>query len=351
MNNVEILVTGGNGGDGKVNFRREKFVPFGGPDGGDGGDGGNVYIAADRGVTTLGQFRRKKRFRAASGGDGGKKKMHGANGDDLLIMVPVGTLIHSKENEQEVLLADLDQHSRKVLAARGGSGGLGNIHFTTARNKAPRVATKGEPGEERCLVLDMRLIADVGIIGYPNVGKSTLLTALSNAKPRIADYPFTTREPALAVVEAGMKTFVLAEIPGLINGAHLGRGLGHDFLRHVERTKVLLHLLDGSSPSVIDDMKNLNRELALYKSSLAQKRQLVAVNKIDLPDVKVRLPEISRMFDSMEITAFFISAVTGQGVPDLLSAVAEMTDMVIKEEAASEAPLAVFRPKPKVRRS
>jgi len=351
VDKVEIIVGGGNGGDGVVSFRREKFVPFGGPDGGDGGTGGSVYIAADRSITTLRQFRRKKRFKAAPGKRGGRQKRHGAKGDDLLIVVPLGTVIFRKEDEQEVLLADLSQQGQKVLVAKGGNGGLGNVHFATARNQAPRVATKGELREEFCLTLDLKLIADVGIIGYPNVGKSTLLAAVSKAKPKIADYPFTTREPVLGVVEVGIKTFVIAEIPGIIDDAHLGKGLGHDFLRHAERTKVLLHLLDGSSPTLIDDMNNLNRELNLFKPSLAQKPQLVAVNKIDLPQVQARLPDVKQLFSSLGVVVFFVSAVAKLGVPELLSAVVEVMDRASKEQTESEMPIVVFRPKPRIKRS
>jgi len=350
VDRVEIIVKAGDGGDGVAGFRREKFVPFGGPDGGDGGAGGNVYITTDRGVSTLGEFRHKRRFKAAAGKNGGKQKRHGARGDDLVIMVALGTIISLEEEGQEVLLADLSQQGQKVLVAKGGNGGLGNPHFATARNQAPRIATKGGRGEERRLILDLKLIADVGLIGYPNVGKSTLLAAMSKAKPKIADYPFTTCEPVLGVAEVGMKTFVVAEIPGLIDGAHLGRGLGHDFLRHVERTRVLLHLLDGSSPSVTDDMNNLNTELALYEPTLAQKRQIVAVNKIDLAEVQARLPELKQTLGSVGVTVFFISAVTRQGVPELLCAVAEMVDMAGEEETISDKPLQVFRPKPKARR-
>ena len=350
VNKVEIIVKSGDGGDGIASFRHEKFVPFGGPDGGDGGDGGNVYISADRSVTSLECFRRKQQFKAVSGKSGGKQERHGSKGDDLIIIVPLGTVIFLREDEQEVLLADLSQQGQKVLVAKGGKGGLGNVHFATATNQAPRIATKGEPGEERCLVLDLKLIADVGIIGYPNVGKSTFLATMSRAKPKIADYPFTTREPVLGVVEVKMRTFVLAEIPGLVQGAHLGKGLGHDFLRHVQRTKMLLHLLDGGSLTIIDDMNNLNTELALYKPSLARKPQLVAVNKVDLPQVQARLPEIRQLFNSLGVEVFFISAVTKQGVPELVSAVAEMVVRVSKEEAVSEMPSVVFRPKPKVRR-
>jgi GTP-binding protein len=350
VNRVEIMISSGNGGDGVVSFRHEKFVPLGGPDGGDGGDGGSVHITADRSATALDYFRRKRRLKAVSGKSGGKQKKHGAKGDDLVIKVPLGTMVFLKEDEQEVLLADLSQQGQKVLVAKGGSGGLGNVHFATSRNQAPKIATKGEPGGEHRIVLDLKLIADVGIIGYPNVGKSTLLAAVSKAKPKIADYPFTTREPALGVVEVGMKAFVLAEIPGLVDGAHLGRGLGHEFLRHAERTRVLLHVLDGRSPSIIDDMNNLNRELALYKPEMAQKPQVVMVNKVDLPEVQARLPEIRQLFSSLGIKAFFISAITKQGVSELISEIAKILEEVQEKGTGSEVPMAVFRPKPKVRR-
>lgn len=343
------MVGSGDGGDGVVSFRREKYVPFGGPDGGDGGAGGSVYVMADRSVATLRGFRRRRVFKAASGRSGGKQKRHGAKGDDVSIMVPFGTMVFLKREEEETLLADLSEPGQRVLVARGGSGGLGNCHFATARNQAPKVATLGASGEEQCLILDLKLIADVGIIGYPNVGKSTLLAGVSEAKPQIADYAFTTREPALGVAEVGMKTLVVAEIPGLIDGAHLGKGLGFNFLRHAERTKVLLHLLDGGSLSPVDDMNKLNDELRLYRLSLAQKPQLVAVNKIDLPEVQARLSQIQRVFGSLGLRVFFISAATKQGLPELLSAVAELVDMVTEEEAVSEAPLAIFRPQPRIR--
>ncbi len=350
VNRAEIVIGGGNGGNGVVSFRHEKFVPLGGPDGGDGGAGGSAYIVADRSITALNYFRHKRRFKAVSGKSGGKQKKHGAKGDDLVINVPLGTVVFLKEGELEVLLADLSQQGQKVLVAKGGRGGLGNVHFATSTNQAPKTATKGKPGEEHRVVLDLKLIADVGIMGYPNVGKSTLLAAVSKARPKIADYPFTTLEPALGVVEVGMKTFVLAEIPGLVDGAHLGRGLGHEFLRHAERTKILLHVLDGMSPSIIDDMSNLNRELALYKSEMAQKPQVVVVNKIDLPEVKARLPEIGQLFSSLGVKAFFVSAVTRQGVSELVSETAKMLEEVQEKGTGPEAPMAVFRPKPKVRR-
>lgn len=350
MDRADIMVHGGGGGDGVVSFRHEKFVPLGGPDGGDGGNGGNVYMVADRGATSLNYFKRKRRFKAISGKSGGKQKKHGAKGDNLIIEVPLGTMVFLKEGEQETLLTDLSQQGQKVLVAKGGRGGLGNVHFATSRNQAPRIATKGALGEEHRLVLDLKLIADVGIIGYPNAGKSTLLAAVSRAKPKIADYPFTTLEPALGVVEVGMKTFVLAEIPGLVDGAHLGRGLGHEFLRHAERTKLLLHLIDGSSPAIIDNLNNLNTEMALYKPEMAQKPQLVVVNKTDLAEVQARLPEIRQLFSSLGMKVFFISAITIQGLSELMSEIISMLEMAREQLAGSEAPVAVFRPKPKVRR-
>ena len=346
-NKVEIVVIGGKGGDGKISFRHEKFVPFGGPDGGDGGDGGDIYIKADRGITNLGLFRRKRKFKAEFGKSGGRQKKYGARGTDLVITVPLGTMVFSKEGEQDVLLADLNQQGQSVMVANGGRGGSGNVHFATSRNQAPRIATKGGSGEERCLILDLKLIADVGIIGYPNVGKSTLLSAVSKATPKIANYPFTTREPALGVVDVGMETITVAEIPGLIEGAHLGRGLGHDFLCHIERTKILLHLLDGSSKSVIDDMNNINTELALYKPALVQEPQIVAVNKVDLSEVQAQVGEVKRAFDLLGMTCFFISAHTGQGVPELVAAMAELVGRVNKDRAAAEVTSVIFRPKPR----
>ncbi|UCH51118.1 MAG: GTPase ObgE [Chloroflexota bacterium] len=350
VDRVNIIVLGGGGGDGVVGFRHEKFVPLGGPDGGDGGYGGSVYIVADRSVTTLNYFRRKRQFRAMSGKSGGKQKKHGAKGDDLTIKVPLGTMVFLEEDEQETLLADLSQQGQKILVAKGGRGGLGNVHFATSRNQAPKTATKGEPGEEYHLVLDLKLIADVGIIGYPNAGKSTLLSALSKARPKIADYPFTTIEPIFGVVEVGMKVFILAEIPGLVDGAHLGKGLGHEFLRHAERTKVLLHLIDGSSPDIIDNMNKLSTELALYKPEMERKPRFVVVNKIDLPEVQTRLTEIRQLFGSVGVTVFFVSAMTKEGLPELMSEIIKGLEMVREESAGSGEPIAVFRPKPRVRR-
>jgi GTP-binding protein len=347
---VFILVYGGKGGDGMVSFRHEKYVPLGGPDGGDGGRGGNVYLEASKEVATLEQIWHKRRFKAASGKNGGKQKKHGAKGDDLILKVPLGTMVFIDENGQELLIADLSEAGHRIQVAAGGRGGLGNVHFATSRNQAPKTATPGQQGEERHLILDLRLIADVGIIGYPNAGKSTLLSALSGARPKIADYPFTTIEPALGVVEVSMKTFILAEIPGLVDGAHLGKGLGHEFLRHAERTKILVHLLDGTSPDVVDNMNKLNRELALYKPDMGQKLQLVAVNKIDLPEVQARLPEVRHLFARLGIKVFFISAATGHGLSELTAEIMAVLEKLKETPGGREVPVAVFHPKPRAGR-
>ncbi len=343
------MVKAGDGGDGAISFRREKFVPFGGPDGGDGGDGGDVIIMADPSFTSLRMFKRKRLYRASKGESGKGKKKHGGKGKDLVLRVPVGTMALDKERRiDEALIADCEQAGQQVVIARGGEGGLGNTHFASSTNQAPRIAQKGEVGEGLSLVLELRLIADVGIIGFPNVGKSTLLAAASAAKPKIASYPFTTLEPILGVVEVGLKSFVIAEIPGLIDGAHLGRGLGHDFLRHAMRTKVLIHLIDGASASPVEDMARVNAELSLFDSSLVQKPQLVVVNKIDLPQVRARLADIKDAFSNASTPVLFVSAVTGEGVAELMAAVMKMLNQVAAEvEAGMKIPRMVFHPQPR----
>jgi len=342
-------VRAGDGGAGIVSFRREKFVPFGGPDGGDGGDGGDVIIRADSSVDSLRILSRKRLYRAAGGKDGRSKKQHGKNGENLVLTVPVGTVVsHKTQISGDALIADLEQPGQQVVVAKGGKGGLGNTHFASSTNQAPQIAQKGEPGEENSIILEMRLIADVGIIGYPNAGKSTLLAAASAARPKIADYPFTTREPVLGIVEVGQRSFVLAEIPGLIDGAHLGRGLGHDFLRHTMRTKILIHLIDGSSASPLENMVQVNAELGLFDSALAQKPQLVAVNKIDLPQVKARLAEIKDAFSSAGTTPLFISAATGEGVAGLMAETMEVLHSVtVAGGISGKTPVKVFRPQPR----
>ncbi len=346
---AEIEVRAGAGGAGIVSFRREKFVPFGGPDGGDGGDGGDVIIRADASVDSLRIFNRKRFYRAAGGKDGQGKRKHGKKGENLILAVPAGTVVSYKTQiGSDALIADLEQPGQQAVVARGGKGGLGNTHFTSSTNQAPELAQKGEPGEENSIILEMRLIADVGIVGYPNVGKSTLLAAASAAQPKIASYPFTTREPILGVVEVGQRSFVLAEIPGLIDGAHLGRGLGHDFLRHIVRTKILIHLIDGSSASPVENMVQVNNELSLFDSALAPKPQPIAVNKTDLPQVRVRLAEIKDAFSSAGTTPLFVSAATGEGVAELMAETMKVLQSVtLKGGSGEKIPTKVFRPQPK----
>lgn len=346
---VEIIIRAGDGGEGAVSFRREKFVPFGGPDGGDGGDGGDVIIIADPSLASLRMFKRKRLYRAGNGGNGKGKKRHGKKGEDLVLGVPVGTIALDKNRiNGEAVVADLEKTGQQVVVAEGGKGGVGNTYFASSTNQAPQIAQKGEAGEEKAIILELRLIADVGIIGYPNVGKSTLLAAASAAKPKIAGYPFTTLEPVLGVVEVGQQSFVLAEIPGLIDDAHLGRGLGHDFLRHTMRTKMLMHLIDGCSVSPVDNMLGVNKELSLFNSALAQKPQLVVVNKIDLPQVQARLPQIKGAFSSVGIAVLFVSAASGEGVAELMAATMGMLGQVAaKVEAGEELPQKVFRPQPR----
>lgn len=351
IDTTEILVKAGNGGDGVISFRREKFIPYGGPDGGDGGTGGNVVIIAEPSITSLRKFRYRKLYRAGDGKHGGGQKKHGRSGSDLLLPVPPGTVVTNKttlpDNEE---LADLREPGEKVIVARGGKGGKGNAHYASSTHQTPRIAQRGETGEERAIILELRLIADAGIIGYPNAGKSTLLARATAARPKIASYPFTTIEPVLGAVEVGSHNIVLAEIPGLIEDAHLGRGLGHEFLRHILRTKMLLHLIDGSRESPVEDMIKVNNELVLYDSTLAQKPQLVAVNKIDLPPVEKRRKEIEASFKQAGIGAFFISAETGQGVGELMAALGEELGQIDETRAAvRDTKRKIFRPEPRDR--
>jgi len=348
---AEIVVRGGDGGDGAISFRREKYVPYGGPDGGDGGSGGNVILVADPAVTSLKIFHRKQFYRAENSAKGSGKKRHGRNGADLILRVPVGTVVSRKTTiGDSALLGDLQQADQQVVVARGGKGGWGNIHFTSPTNQAPRIAQKGALGEENELLLELRLIADVGIIGYPNAGKSTLLSAVSAARPKIASYPFTTLEPVLGAVQVDDLSFITAEIPGLIEGAHLGRGLGHDFLRHAMRTKMFVHLIDGGSQSPVDDMIRVNNELAMFNSSLAEKPQVVVINKIDLPEVRERMKDIEAAFVEAGVDVIFISAEMKKGIDRLLNEVAgKLKEIKTIQEALPKAPQAVFRPQPRVR--
>ena len=343
---TEIKVKAGRGGDGAITFRREKFVPFGGPDGGDGGKGGDVIIQADPAVMNLWGFKKKQLYKGDNGGAGAAQKKHGRNGDPLILKVPEGTVVYEKSDDGlDSLLGDLEKDGDQVVVAHGGRGGLGNVHFASSTNQTPRLAQSGEKGEEKVVALELKLIADVGIIGYPNVGKSSLLALATAAKPQIADYPFTTREPIVGVVGVEYENFVLAEIPGLIDGAHLGRGLGHDFLRHSMRTRILIHLVDGTAESPLDNMIKVNNELALFDTQLARKPQIVVINKIDLPEVQERKSEIKKAFREADIDVHFISAVTGEGIPGLMKTI----NTLLKESKAQapEPAPRIFRPLPR----
>jgi GTP-binding protein len=344
---AEIRVIAGNGGNGVVGFRREKFVPFGGPDGGDGGSGGNVVIRADEVADNLRRYRQKKTYRAANGKDGSGNRKHGRNGADMFLAVPPGTIVKRLLEEGEEYLGDLEKSGDEIVAARGGKGGWGNTHYVSSTNQAPHIAQRGETGETSDISLEMRLIADVGIIGYPNAGKSTLLAAASAAKPKIASYPFTTLEPALGAVEVGMDVFILAEIPGLIEGAHLGKGLGHDFLRHTMRTKILIHLISGTSDTPVEDMLRVNAELAMFDPILAQKPQIVALSKIDLPEVREKLGGIKKILEGAGVKAHYISAVDGTGVEGLMHEAMKLLESVSAGEKRAAEPVKIFRPKPR----
>jgi GTPase len=350
IDRVVIHAQAGKGGDGSLSFRREKYVPKGGPDGGDGGNGGNVILVVDPGLTTLAHFRRKRLYRADNGGHGSGAKKHGARGQDLVIGVPPGTVVRmASETGEGEIIADLMGEKQEVVVAKGGRGGRGNVHFATSTNRAPRIAEKGDPGEELDLQLDLKLISDVGIIGLPNAGKSTLLRTVSAARPKVASYPFTTLEPVLGVVERGYSTVVLADIPGLIAGAHEGAGLGLEFLRHIERTRVLIHLIDGTRSSPREDMATINAELASYSEELARKRQLVAVNKVDVPEVRQRQEEIGSALAKAGIEPPFISAVTGEGVDALIervmAALTEERALAEETEAATAPPVIELQPR------
>ena len=336
-----IHVRAGKGGNGCMSFRREKYVPLGGPNGGNGGAGGDVYLVASRHLNTLILFQRQQHHRAKAGEHGRGKDMQGARGDDLLIAVPQGTVVHEVETGD--LLADLVQEGQKVRVARGGRGGRGNASFATSTNQAPRIAEKGEPGESRSLRLELKLIADVGIIGVPNAGKSTLLSAVSAARPKIADYPFTTLSPNLGVATFDHQILVLADIPGLIEGAHEGSGLGTKFLRHIERTRVLIHLLDGAAADPLRDFDAVNAELALFSPELAMKPQLVALNKLDLTQGQEIWPAVEAAVRERGLSVYAVSAATGQGTRELLYAVQQLLESLPDPQVLAKQ-ATVFRP-------
>jgi GTP-binding protein len=340
---VEIHVRSGKGGDGMVHFHREKFITHGGPDGGDGGKGGDVVFEVKPTLNTLSSFRQNQKFKADDGIKGGPSQMSGRYGKDLVIPVPPGTVIFDADTSE--LIGDLTEKHQRLMVCKGGRGGRGNQHFATSRNQAPRTAEKGEPYEEKRLRLELKLIADVGLIGVPNAGKSTLLSVLTNAKPKIAPYPFTTLEPNLGVAEIDVNTtVVLADIPGLIEGASTGAGLGHDFLRHVQRTRVLIHLLDGLSEDPIADYSQITSELSLFDPNLGKKPQIVALNKIDQPEVQERLAQIQKEFKKRKVEFMTISALARTNTRDLLVKVYQtLQDAPIPEVV--EMPVPVYKPK------
>src|SRR5713226_3836236 len=335
---TKIYVKAGNGGDGSIHFRREKFVPFGGPDGGDGGRGGSVYIEATSNLNTLINYRYRQHFKAGAGEAGMRQKMHGAKGEDIVLRVPCGTIVRDADSNE--LIADLVEDGQRVMIARGGRGGLGNTHFATSTHQAPREAQKGEPGEERWIILELRLIADVGLVGYPNAGKSTLLSVVTAAQPKIADYPFTTLSPNLGVVTIGQPgsgdeySFVLADIPGLIEGAAQGVGLGHEFLRHIQRTRLLIHLLDGAAfeSDLWQNFQAINQELREYDEHLATLPQIVVLNKMDLPEARERWPALKAQAERAGYPVFAISAATHQGTDELMQFTARRLHELQQEE-------------------
>jgi len=316
IDQAKIYVKAGDGGPGCISFRREKYIPKGGPDGGDGGRGGHVYFQSAKNLDTLLDFAGRHHWRAPNGGPGSGKNKHGANGDDLIINVPPGTLIY--DTDHDLLLKDLHEPGMKVLICRGGKGGRGNKAFATATNQTPRTAEPGKKGQQRNIKLELKLIADVGLVGMPNAGKSTLISRCSAARPKIADYPFTTLEPVLGIVElSDFRRYVLADIPGLIEGSHNGAGLGFEFLRHIERTTIIAHILDIMPADNSDPAENyraIRRELAQYSRALAQKKEVIIANKIDLdPDGKIT----QKLKKQLKKTVHPISAVTGSGVKQL----------------------------------
>jgi GTP-binding protein len=341
VDQARLLICSGRGGDGAVHFHREKFVPRGGPDGGDGGRGGDVIFEVTTHLNTLSAFRHTTRFTAEDGGRGSKNNMSGKSAPDVVIKVPPGTLIYDAVTGE--LIGDLTKNGQRLIVAKGGRGGRGNQHFANSRRQAPRIAEKGVPAQERELKLELKLIADVAIVGVPNAGKSSLLAAISNAKPKIADYPFTTLEPNLGVAELDdSTTLVLADVPGLIEGAHAGSGLGFDFLRHIQRTRAIIHLLDGLSEDPLVDFSQINAEMALFDPRLKTRPQVVALNKIDLPDVKERWPKIKASLEKKGYKPLAISAVTGENVKELLWQAARQ--LAEAPEIEEKAELPVYRP-------
>jgi GTPase len=341
LDEAKVYVRSGDGGNGCVSFRREKFIEFGGPNGGDGGKGGDVIVRAVGGLNTLIDYRYQQHFKAKNGRGGMGKDRHGASGDDVVLDVPAGTQIYAEDGE--TLLADLTDVGQRVVLARGGNGGFGNAHFKSSTNRAPRHANPGQPGEELTIRLRLKLIADAGIVGLPNAGKSTFLAAVSAAKPKIADYPFTTLHPQLGVVESDGREFVLADIPGLIEGAHEGSGLGDRFLGHIERCRVLLHLVDGTTEHAGKAYKTVRAELDAYGHALAEKPEIVALNKADALTAEELREQTARLKRAAKKTPLVVSAATGAGVPEVVRALRQAIDAARHQQRPSP-PLHAWQP-------
>jgi GTP-binding protein len=336
IDRAKISIKAGDGGDGMSSFRREKYAPKGGPNGGDGGRGGDIVFLADRNMNTLLDFRYKKKFKAQKGGDGEDTNKFGRHAEAVVVKVPVGTLVFDEETDE--LIADMVEDGQTAIVGRGGRGGRGNARFANSVNRAPTFAEHGEPGEERNLRMELKLLADVGLVGYPSVGKSSIIATVSAARPDIAAYHFTTLTPVLGIVKIDDQTnFVMADIPGLIEGAHEGKGLGHDFLRHIERTRLIVHVLDvsgmeGRDP--MEDYRKINKELAAYNERLASRPQIIAANKMDLPDARSNYPAIEAALKAEGREVFPVSAATGEGLQPLVQRIAEMLATLPKEDKA-----------------
>jgi len=350
IDKAKIFVKGGNGGDGLISFRREKYVPQGGPAGGDGGKGSDVIFKVDEGLRTLMDFRYQKHFKAGRGEKGKVNNMHGASADNMIVRVPPGTIIFDDDTQE--VIADLTQDGQEVIVAKGGRGGRGNVRFSTASNPAPYIAENGEEGEERWITLELKVMADVGLVGFPSVGKSTLISVISAAKPKIASYHFTTLTPNLGVVDVGDgRSFVMADLPGLIEGAHKGVGLGHDFLKHIERTRIIIHVVDMSGTEgrdPYDDWLKVNNELSLYSEKLHARTQIIAANKMDIPGAEENLENFQKkLAEHGEHEVLPISAVTNKGTQKVIYKVADILDAIpaapIVEEVADQKDRKVYR--------
>lgn len=337
---AKIIIRSGKGGDGCISFRREKYVPSGGPDGGDGGKGGDIIFQVDEGINTLIDYRHKRKYAAENGKPGRKRRCHGANGQDMILKVPAGTVVIEAQSGK--VIADLSGANKTQIILKGGKGGNGNMHYATSTMQAPKYAQAGGAALELEVLLELKVIADVGLVGFPNVGKSTFLSRVSNARPKVADYPFTTLDPHLGVVNYDeIDGFVIADIPGLIEGASQGTGLGHEFLRHIERTRALIHLVDAASVEgrdPIEDIYKINEELRLYNQKIAERPQIIAANKIDAlgPDAGEILQKLKQEFEPKGIPVYALSAVSGQGIKDLLWAVKDLLDTMPKESIIFE---------------